>query len=244
MNESSQSGAVVVTGAGSGIGREITRLLLEQGTPVSAWDVNPGDLAGHNSANLMVRTLDTRDKAALEKATAETIERFGSISGAATCAGIFRPKPFLELTQQDWDDHFGINLRGVLFTCQAVLPHMLERKKGSLVLFSSTLARSTKPRTGHYAATKGGVLGLMRVMALETAKEGIRVNAISPGIADTPMPNAIYEAGTMADRAKANPMGRIGTANDMAQTALFLLSDDASYVTGQDFRVNGGQDPF
>ena len=84
----------------------------------------------------------------------------------------------------------------------------------------------------------------MRVMALETAKEGIRVNAISPGIADTPMPNAVYESGTMADRAKANPMGRIGTANDMAQTALFLLSDEASFVTGQDFRVNGGQDPF
>ncbi len=241
---SSSNGAIVVTGAGSGIGREITRLLLDQGTPVSAWDINLGDLEGHNSPNLMVRRLDTRDKAALDKAAAETVERFGAIAGAATCAGIFRPKPFLELTQQDWDDHFGINLRGVLFTCQSVLPYMRERKKGSLVMFSSTLARSSKPRTGHYAATKGGVLGLMRVMALETAKEGIRVNAISPGIADTPMPNAVYESGTMADRAKANPMGRIGTANDMAQTALFLLSDEASFVTGQDFRVNGGQDPF
>ena len=78
---------------------------------MSAWDLNPGDLAGDNSENLMVRTLDTRDKAALQKAADETVERFGSIAGAAACAGIFRPKPFLELTQQDWDDHFGINLR-------------------------------------------------------------------------------------------------------------------------------------
>jgi 2-hydroxycyclohexanecarboxyl-CoA dehydrogenase len=244
MTEGSSSGAVVVTGAGSGIGREITRLLLERGTPVSAWDVNPGDLAGHNSPNLMVRTLDTRDKDALDKAAADTVARFGAIAGAAACAGIFRPKPFLELTQQDWDDHFGINLRGVLFTCQSVLPYMRAQKKGSLVLFSSTLARTSKPRTGHYAATKGGVLGLMRVMALETAKEGIRVNSISPGIADTPMPNAVYEPGTMDLRAQDNPMGRVGTANDMAQTALFLLDDESSYVTGQDIRVNGGQDPF
>ena len=240
----SSTGAVVVTGAGSGIGRELTRLLLDQGIPVSAWDINLGDLAGHNSPNLMVRTLDTRDKAALDQAAADTVERFGAIAGTAACAGIFRPKPFLELTQQDWDDHFGINLRGVLFTCQAVLPHMRAKGKGSIVLFSSTLARSSKPRTGHYAATKGGILGLMRSMALETAKEGIRVNSVSPGIADTPMPNAVYQRGTMEDRAAGNPMGRIGTANDMAQAALFLLSDDSSFVTAQDIRVNGGQDPF
>ena len=244
MSDTSAQGAVVVTGAGSGIGREITRLLLEQGIPVSAWDLNPGDLAGHNSANLMVRTLDTRDKAALEKAAAETVERFGSIAGTAACAGIFRPKPFLEVTQQDWDDHFSINLRGVLFTCQSVLPYMRAKGKGSIVLFSSTLARTARPTTAHYAATKGGVLGLMRVMSLETAKEGIRVNAVSPGIADTPMPNAVMPRDTVLSRAEGNPMGRIGTANDMAQAAIFLLSDDASYVTGQDFRVNGGQDPF
>lgn len=244
MNTNTLEGAVVVTGAGSGIGREITRLLLERGTPVSAWDVNLGDLARQESEKLMLRTLDTRDKGALEEAAADTVGRFGAIAGLCACAGIFRPKPFLELTQQDWDDHFGINLRGVLFSAQSVLTHMRAQRRGSIVLFSSTLARSTKPRTGHYAATKGGVLGLMRVMALETAKEGIRVNAISPGIADTPMPNAVYEGDTMELRARDNPMGRIGTANDMAKTALFLLDDESSFVTGQDIRVNGGQDPF
>ena len=237
-------GAVMVTGAGSGIGRDLTRQLLEQGTPVAACDLDPGDLPGLNNPDLTVFKLDTRDKGALAEAVAQTIAERGSIAGMSACAGIFRPKPFFDITVADWDDHFSINLKGVLFTCQAVLPHMIDNKYGSLVLWSSGLGRSPQPGTAQYAATKGGVLGLMRTLALEMAPHNVRVNAVSPGIADTPMPHAVMPAGTMELRAATNPMGRIGTAQDMANAAMFLLSDDASYTTGQDFRVNGGVNLF
>jgi 2-hydroxycyclohexanecarboxyl-CoA dehydrogenase len=237
-------GAVIVTGAGSGIGAEITRMLLARGTTVSAWDIKPGDLSRVNDANLMVHEVDTRDKAAVEHATAATKDRFGAVTGLSACAGIFRPKPFLEVTEDEWNEHFNINLKGVLFCCQAVLPVMRAQQSGSIVLWSSGLGRSPKPRTAHYAATKGGILGLTRVLALETAKQGIRVNCISPGIADTAMPRAVYPDETMEARAQDNPMKRLATANDMAEAALFLLDDESSYFTGQDIRVNGGKDLF
>jgi len=239
MSEAAKS-AFVVTGAGSGIGRNITQQLLERGDAVSAWDVEPGDLRESNNPNLMVHALDTRDKSATQRASAETLERFGAIAGLSATAGIFRPVPFLELTEKNWDDHFAINLKGVLFSVQAVLPAMRAQKRGSIVLWASGLGRTPVPNVAHYAATKGGVYGLMRVLALETAKDGIRVNCVSPGIADTPMPNAVYDRSIIDLRASANPMGRIGTAADMANAALFLLDEENSYMTGQDIRVNGG----
>ena len=233
-------GAYVVTGAGSGIGRDITRQLLASGKPVSAWDINPGDLRESNDPNLMIHTLDTRDSAAVGRAASETLERFGAINALSATAGIFRPKPFLELTEQDWDEHFSINLKGVLLSVKAVLPGMRARKKGSIVLWASGLARSPSPGTAHYAATKGGVYGLMRTLALEVACDGIRVNCVSPGIADTPMPNAVYDRSILDSRASVNPLRRIGTAQDMANAALFLMDEENSFMTGQDIRVNGG----
>lgn len=240
QTQPSGAGAYIVTGAGSGIGRDITRQLLERGDAVSAWDINPRDLRESNNPNLMVHELDTRDAAATKRAAQETLERFGAIRGLSATAGIFRPRPFLELTEQEWDDHFAINLKAVLFTVQAVLPAMRAQKRGSIVLWASGLGRTPVPNVAHYAATKGGVYGLMRVLALETATDGIRVNCVSPGIADTPMPNAVYDRSILDLRASANPLGRIGTALDMANAALFLLDEENSFMTGQDIRVNGG----
>jgi len=235
-----QKGAYVITGAGSGIGRNLTEQLLARGDAVSAWDIEPGDLRESNDPNLLVYRLDTRDEAAVKRAAQETLERFGAISALSATAGIFRPKPFLELTEDDWDQHFSINLKGVLLSVQAVLPAMRARQKGSIVLWASGLGRTPVAGTSHYAATKGGVYGLMRSLALETARDGVRVNCISPGIADTPMPNAVYDRSILDLRATANPLGRIGTAQDMANAALFLMDEENSYMTGQDIRVNGG----
>jgi NAD(P)-dependent dehydrogenase (short-subunit alcohol dehydrogenase family) len=121
---------------------------------------------------------------------------------------------------------------------------MQAAKVGSIVLFSSSLARTGGMNSAAYAATKGGILGLMRSMALDVARDNIRVNAVSPAIADTAMPRANLDADVLQARAAANPMKRIGTPRDMAEAALFLLDDENAFMTGQDLRVTGGAHLF
>lgn len=203
--------AVVVTGAGSGIGFALTKRLLDDGYPVSAWDVLEGQLAGVNDPLLTFCRIDVRDKLAMERAVAETVARSSGIGGLIACAAVYKAMPFLGLDETTWDTTFAINLKGTMRACQAVLPTMRQQGGGALVLFSLSQARTGAVHGTHYAATKGGVLGFARSRALEVAAENIRVNVVSPGITDTP---------------------------------LFLPSDDASFVTGQDIRVNGGAGLF
>ena len=131
-----------------------------------------------------------------------------------------------------------------MFACQAVLPMMRKAGHGSIVVFSSSIARAGSPTGAHYAASKGGVLGLMRSLALEVAKEGIRVNAISPGVTDTPQPRGHATDEELYAKAARIPLGRIGQPEDMAQAIHFLLGNESSYVTGQDIRINGGGQIF
>ena len=235
---------MIVTGAGSGIGYALTRRLLAEGYYVSAWDINPGDLAGANDENLDLREIDVRDTDAMTVAVAKAAVKTGKIAGLATCAAVYRTKPFLELTEDDWDTHLSINLKGTMLTCQAVLPTMLAQKTGSIVLFSSSIARRGASHSAAYAATKGGILGLGRGLALDHAREGVRANIISPGITDTPQPRGNLTEKDIYGRAENIPLGRIGMPSDMVDVATFLMSDDASFVTGQDIRVNGGAGLF
>lgn len=235
---------MIVTGAGSGIGHALTRRLLAENYHVSAWDTDPGDLAGTNDDRLDFCEIDVRDANAMASAVAQAEEKTGKIAGLATCAAIYRTTPFLELTEEDWDAHLSVNLKGTMLACQAVLPTMLEQKSGSIVLFSSSIARRGAPQSAAYAATKGGVLGLGRAIALDHARAGIRANIISPGITDTPQPRGNLTEDDIYGRAENIPLGRIGQPQDMVETALFLLSEDASFVTGQDLRVNGGAGLF
>lgn len=232
--------AYVVTGAGSGINLAITRALLAAGCRVAAWDIKAGELAGEKSARLTFTALDVRDKAALVTAAAETAKAAGGIAGLVAGAGVMQHHDFLDIKEADFDRTMAINLKGAVLTVQAVLPHLRPAGKGSIVMFASMLARSAGPKAADYIASKGGVLGFARTMAMELAESGIRVNTISPSVIDTPMPQAVYSTETLQARGKESPMGRLATVEDMADTALFLLSDDASFVTGQDIRVNGG----
>ncbi len=241
MTAEPEKPTIVVTGGGSGIGNAIVRRALAAGYAVSAWDVAEGALAGVNRPGLSFHLLDVRDKAAMEAAVAGIAEAGGTIVGLAACAAVYKPVPFLELDDAAWDRHLDINLKGTLLASQAVLPGMRRRGKGAIVMFSSSIARNGAAGGAHYAATKGGVLGLARAMALETARDGIRVNAISPGITDTPQPRGHRSQADLDAAAAANPMGRIGAPEDMAEAALFLMEDDASFVTGQDIRINGGR---
>ena len=234
---------VIVTGAGSGFGLALTRRLLEENFRVEAWDRDEGSLSDIDDDSLSFRQLDVCDVQAMADAVA-AIETSAAITGLVTCAAIYRVTPFLEITEDDWDAHLSINLKGTLLTCQAVLPRMLDQRRGSVVMFSSLIARRGAMNSGAYAATKGGVLGLMRALALDHARAGIRANAISPGIADTPMPRAVMDEDVLFGKGEAVPLGRIAMPDDIVDATMFLLGNESSFVTGQDIRVNGGAGLF
>lgn len=236
--------AYIVTGAGSGLNLAIARSLLAAGCRVAAWDTKPGELAGVEDAKLKFAEIDVRDRERQVRAADEAVEWAGGIAGLVAGAGVMGHAPFLELKEADFDRTLAINLKGPMLSVQAVLPHLRKTGKGGIVMFASMLARSGGPKAADYIASKGGVLGFARTLALELAETGIRVNTISPSVVDTPMPQAVYSLETLAARGRESPMGRLVTAEEIADTALFLLSDDASFVTGQDIRVNGGQRLF
>ena len=237
ISQEPKGATIVVTGAGSGIGYAITRRLLEAGYVVSAWDVTEGKLSGVNYAGLEFHEIDVRNKPAMD----QVVKGIGTpIAGLVNCAAIYKPVPFLELDEASWDAHLSINLKGTLFASQSVLPRMRAQKSGAIVMFSSGIARTGARHGTAYAATKGGVLGLARGMALDVSTDNIRVNVISPGVTDTPQPRGHRSQADLDAMAAAHPMGRIGEPEDMAETTLFLLEDDASFITGQDIRVNGG----
>jgi NAD(P)-dependent dehydrogenase (short-subunit alcohol dehydrogenase family) len=234
-------GAYVITGAASGIGRAIAERLVADSAFVCACDADGAGLKSLGSSpRLMTHVVDVRDRRAMKAAVDEAEAKAGSIRGLLTCAAVFKARAFLDIDDALWDDTFAINLKGSLFAIQAVLPSMRKQKRGAIVLFSSTIARGGAADGAHYAATKGGVLGLARSVALETAGEGIRVNVLSPGVTDTAQPRGNMSEQELLGRAAAIPMGRIGHVSDMVEAALFLLSDDASFMTGQDLRVTGG----
>lgn len=237
MSGAGAASTIVVTGAGSGIGHATTRLLLDRGHRVSAWDLAEGGLAGVNHPRLQFHRLDVRDRPAMERALAAEP---GPVRGLVTCAAIFKRMPFLQLDEATWDAHLDVNLKGPFLACQVCLPAIRRSGGGAIVLFSSSIARTGSPTGGHYAATKGGILGLARSLALELARDNIRVNVISPGITDTPQPRAHGSEAEFYAKMKTIPMGRFGTAEEMAEAVLFLLEDDSSFVTGQDIAINGG----
>jgi len=234
------SASVVVTGAGSGTGLATTHALLRAGYHVLAWDRDTTRLNDISDERLISEAIDVRDRAAMDRALSAAELVSPPLVGLVTCAAIFRRMPFLELDEETWDAHFAVNLKGSLLACQAVLPALRLRRHGSIVLFSSTIARTGSPTGAHYAATKGGVIGLARTLALEVAAEGIRVNVVSPGMTDTPQPRGHDSEDVVLARGRTLPMGRMGRPEEMADAVLFLLGPDSSFITGQDVGVNGG----
>jgi len=232
-----QGRVAVVTGGKSGIGKAIAARLLHEGARVSVLDVSrsaPDDLP------VASYQVDVSDERAVDAAFDESAAREGRIDYLVCCAAIFPARPFLDLPAADWERTLRVNLTGGFLCCRAALRHMRPRSFGRIILFSSMLARTAGRNSAHYAASKGGVLGLARSLALEVAHEGIRVNTISPGVTDTPQPRGNMSEQELFGRAASIPLGRIGAVNDMVLACLFLLGEESSFLTGQDLRVNGG----
>jgi NAD(P)-dependent dehydrogenase (short-subunit alcohol dehydrogenase family) len=237
----------VVTGGNSGIGRGITDRLQREGARVWVLDVTQRAAAGTASGEagsggppITFLRVDVGDERAVDEAFASVAAREGRIDYLVCCAAVFPASGFLGIKPADWERTLRVNLTGGFLCCRAALRTMRPQQFGRIVLFSSVLARTGGTNGAHYAASKGGVLGLTRSLALEVATEGVRVNSVSPGIADTPQPRGHLTDEQLYARGETIPLGRIGTVEDMVEGCLFLLSEDSSYLTGQDLRVNGG----
>lgn len=165
----------------------------------------------------------------------------GIIDALINNAGIFPRVPFLDMSESDWDRVLGVNLKGSCFCAQAVARRMIAAgRPGSIINLASGAAFRGSPRGVHYCASKGGIVAMTRQMALELAPHRIRVNAIAPGLTDTAQPRYGMNETEIAAAARAVPLGRIAAPEDIAQTAVFLASDNAAQVTGQTWHVNGG----
>jgi 2-hydroxycyclohexanecarboxyl-CoA dehydrogenase len=235
----------VVTGGGSGIGRACATVLAGKGATVAVWDLNgPGaedtlamirEAGGKGIAVEANCAEATGVAAAAERTRAE----LGPVTILVNNAGITKYKPFLELTEADWDETVGIDLKGPFLVTRAIITDMVEAGWGRIVNISSSSAQSGSPSMAHYVAAKGGVIGFTKALALEFIGQGITANNVPPGFIDTPLMRATL-SDPVASAAKM-PMKRAGQPEDIAHAVAYLASEEAAYVTGHTLSVNGGR---
>jgi NAD(P)-dependent dehydrogenase (short-subunit alcohol dehydrogenase family) len=237
----------IISGAAGprGIGFAAARLFAEQGARVAIFDIDQSAAEaaakGLGSDHLGLGC-DVTDPAACKKAAADAIRRFGNIDVLINNAGITQPVKLMEIDQDSWRRIIDVNLTGVLNLSQAVVPHMRERKSGSIACMSSVSAQRGGGIFGgpHYSAAKAGVLGLAKAMARELGPDNIRVNCVTPGLIQTDITGGKLTNEMKSEIIKGIPLGRLGTAEDVARIYLFLASDLSSYTTGAVIDVNGG----
>lgn len=243
----------LVTGGASGLGLASALLFGREGATVAIADL---DGAGANRAAAEISAaggeaigieLDVTDCAEVERAVADTIDRFGMLDVLFANAGIPGEGNAASLAQADWDRVIAVNLTSVWLSMRAVLPHMAERGRGAILATASVAGITGVPNTPAYSAAKGGVVALTRQVAVDFAGKGIRVNAICPGPVLTPLFEAAFRERVPEDpdaalraRAATVPLGRLGAPADIANMALFLVSDEADWITGAVYAVDGG----
>ena len=241
----------VVTGGGSGIGLAIAERLAADGLAVAILDRN-GEAADAAAAGIAASggtalglAVDVTDRPAIDAGVDEVCAGLGAPTVLVNSAGLDGFGPFLEITAETWNRILEVNLTGTFHVCQAVVPHMIEAGWGRIVNISSSSAQSGQPLMTHYVASKAGVIGFTKALALELGPKGITVNTIPPGFIDPPMLRKSERRGLLGEgvdhHAARTPVRRVGRPEDIAAACSFLVRDEASYVTGQVIGVNGGR---
>lgn len=239
-----------MTGAGGELGRATAALLANREAAVAVADRDPEALA--QTVELLASVsggepeqliFDQRDQAAVSSAVEEAADRLGGLDGLSANAGYAKFAPLLSVSPEVWERHVSINLTGTFFVCQAAARVMADRAgHGSIVVTASTLAQNHADQVGPYCVTKAGVLMLVRSLAAELGVLGVRVNSVSPGVIPSAMTEAMLSwPGTEEAVLNETPLGRLADAKEVAEGIAFLLSGNASYVTGTDLTIDGGQ---
>jgi NAD(P)-dependent dehydrogenase (short-subunit alcohol dehydrogenase family) len=237
----------LVTGAASGIGLATARLLHERGYRVAGADLDLDRLRAGlaDLDDVLAVQLDVRSREACVRAVEACERRLGGLHALAHVAGVEVDRPVDVLTEEQWDWVVDTNLKGTYLICAAAVPALRRQGGGAIVTTASVLGRVSMPGATAYGASKAGVEALTRAMAIDHAADGIRVNAVVPGATDTPL---MWAPIPPADRARVRgqvceevPLGRIAAPREIASVIAFLLSDDASFVTGAAVVVDGGQ---
>jgi 3-oxoacyl-[acyl-carrier protein] reductase len=233
----------IITGAASGIGRACVLRCVEQGTKVVALD---RDLTALEKGLADVRdrvtllAVDVSDRAACQAGVAKAVAALSHVDALIHFAGIWAGTQWQTSQEPEWDSILAVNLKGSFFMAHAIAIHMGQRKRGSIVLTASDSVNVGGVGGGSaYVSSKGGVIGLCRSLARNMGALGIRVNAVNPGVVDTPM-TAAWSDELKAETIRRTPLGRIAQPDDIADVAIFLASDAARFVTGEVIEVNGG----
>jgi 3-oxoacyl-[acyl-carrier protein] reductase len=234
----------LVTGASRGIGRAIAVMLAERGAHVVA--ASRGENAKPVADEIMAAgragewiALDVTEPEGCERAVAGVLQRHGRIDILVNNAGITKDQLMLRMKRGDWDAVLGTNLTAAFVLTQAALKPMLKQRGGRIVSISSVVGQAGNAGQANYAASKAGLIGFSKAVALEVASRGITVNVVAPGLIDTDMTRAITESAHQEWASKI-PLKRLGSPADVAAAVCFLASDEASYITGQVLAVNGG----
>jgi 2-keto-3-deoxy-L-fuconate dehydrogenase len=239
----------VITAAGQGIGRAIAEAFIAEGAKVIATDLDAGKLKGLKKAK--TAALDVRSTEAVEALAKRVIKEFGAPDVLVNCAGYVHQGSVLDCSERDWDFSFDLNVKSIHRTLRAFLPAMLKNGGGSIINIAS-VASSVRglPNRYVYGASKAAIIGLTKAVAADFVRKGIRANAICPGTIQSPSLNGRIETNAKAsgkslkavrqDFIDRQPIGRLGTPEEIAAGAVFLASDDSSYYTGQTFQIDGG----
>jgi len=228
----------LVTGAGSGIGEAVARALHAEGADVVLADA-AGErveaLAGELGARARALTLDVREEEAVAPA-------MGELDVLVNVAGVGSTTSAPDTPLEVWENVFAVNARGTFLCCKHAIPGMVERGGGAIVNIASVAGMVGLPNRAAYCASKGAVIALTRALAIDHVRQGVRVNAVCPGTVDSPWVRRLVEdAGESLDALRARqPMGRLGTTEEVARAVLYLASDDAAFVTGSGLVIDGG----